>query len=107
MNEFISDGCSYCPDEIFGHSLREACFAHDYFYCTRVHDAGDMTSGGRRNADKAFRHFLSLATPWWLYWYCWLMWAVVRITAGDMWDSCGVDAGEVCRHNQTKPLWMH
>jgi hypothetical protein len=58
-------------------------------------------------ADKELRRNIALSFPRWLGWVRFLYYRGVR-RFGSMtaWDSCGYDAGEWCKHNIKRPLWM-
>lgn len=104
---FVDDGCSNSPDAICGISIREACRIHDWRYCTRGHTHGTMCKEHRRAADKELRANIAKALPWWNQWVRWIYWrAVRRFGSIHAYDTCGVSAGDYCRHNMPMPVWM-
>lgn len=120
---FISDGCSNSPDSIFGFDLAWACELHDCDYCSRCHEAGDMTQSRRREADLRLRRYIGEALPWRWRWIKWVYWRVLKTAGGvDAWNSCGPNpwgdptelneaefalyqAG-LCRHGIARPEWQ-
>ncbi len=104
---FMDDGCSNSPDSMFGFDFRWICRIHDWRYCTRCHRAGSMTAGARKRADRELRGWISQTMVWSLRWIKWIYWYGVWKYGGiAAFDSCGRDAGKICRHGQPKPEWM-
>jgi hypothetical protein len=104
---FTDDGCSYSPDSLFHNEIGWACRIHDYRYCTRASGERDMSAEERLEADKELRTNIALSFPKWLGWVRFVYYRLVR-RFGSMtaWNSCGFDAGERCKHNINRPLWM-
>lgn len=106
-SRFKDDGCSNSLDSWFGFDFRWACRIHDWFYCTRCHLVGTMTSRKRQRADLLLRRFLRASVPWRWGWLKWIYWLGVHYGGGiKAFDSCGPEAGELCRHNMPMPAWM-
>jgi hypothetical protein len=92
---------------LFGRSLREACRVHDFMYCTRAWPPGRLDQAHRREADRMLGRMVRAALPFGVKWLGWLYyWAVERWGGRKAYDSCGREAGEVCRHNLSMPPWM-
>jgi hypothetical protein len=104
---FTDDGCSYSPDSLFHSEIGWACRIHDFRYCSRSEGPTEMLPEQRMAADKELRDNLALSFPRWLGWVRFLYYrAVRRFGSMHAWDSCGYDAGERCKHNMNRPLWM-
>lgn len=103
---FYSDGCSSAPDSIFGNDLSWACRIHDWEYCTRSHPAGSRTAPRRKTADKQLGTDVRGSLPFGLRWIGFVYWRAVARIAYNKWDSCGWDAGQLCRHDIPRPGWM-
>lgn len=120
--QFSDDGCSNAPDgwllilssqrglawlKRFARSFRWCCRIHDWRYCTRCHPAGSMTRGAQRYADRELGWHVRSILPFGLRWWGWLYWrATNRFGGMSAWDSCGIRAGQFCRHNMPIPRWM-
>jgi len=108
--DFKDDGLSWFPDWLYRyvlrHNLTPAGRIHDWHYCTRCHRPGSMTREAKLFADAALRKHARDLLPWYLRLAPWLLWIGVRAGAYPSWDSCGYSAGERCRHNITRPVWM-
>lgn len=105
--EFLDDGCSRSPDMILGYDLRHACRLHDFAGCTRCHAPGSLTLEAMRIANRELEDVIDSALPD----ASWLTQRIyglfVRRFNGDVaWDSCGTEAGDLCRHNMPRPEWM-
>ena len=106
-SRFRDDGCSRSFDSWFGFDFRPYCRIHDWSYCTRCHRPGRLTAQYRLYADRRLRRFLSAATPLRWRWLKWFYWAGVHLGGGiSAFDSCGPDAGVLCRHDMPMPEWM-
>lgn len=104
---FVDDGCSSAPDELFGFDFGYACRIHDWLYCTRAHAAGTMTAAHRAYADGMLGELVREALPWRWRWVGWIYRAAVHRYGGiDAFDSCGLEAGPLCRHGLAPPGWM-
>jgi hypothetical protein len=104
---FVDDGCSNSPDGWFGFEFQWACRIHDYRYCTRCHDPGTMTYGMKLFADNELKRNIRYSLPWRWRWVRYVYHAGVWFGGNfSAWDSCGPDAGEVCRHGMSQPDWM-
>lgn len=104
---FVDDGCSSSPDRLFGRNLRPACRAHDWFYCTRAWPAGQLTQEHRALADQLLGFWIRALLPRGLGWIGWLYMRLTHSYGGtEAYDSCGSQAGKLCRHNLRKPAWM-
>lgn len=105
--DFRDSGLSFFPDWIFRRwSLGLAGRVHDWHYCSRCHRAGSMTWGAKGFADRALRKHARDLLPWYLNLTPLILHIGVRLGGNSSWDSCGPDAGEWCRHNIEKPVWM-
>jgi len=105
--EFVDDGCSNAPDKIFGYDLSGACRVHDWRYCTRCHEPGTMSLEAQKAADRELRNNLSGLLPWRWRWLKWVYYvAVWRYGGFGSWDSCGLGAGQTCRHEMPPQQWM-
>ena len=105
--EFVDDGCSSAPDDLFGADLQPACRVHDWRYCTRAHGPGELDQDYRRQADAELARNTRALLPLGLGWIGWLYWRAVHDFGGDAaYDSCGWSAGERCRHGLEPPAWM-
>jgi hypothetical protein len=104
---FTDDGCSYSPDSLFHSEIGWACRIHDFRYCSRTLGPRTFNADERMAADKELRANIALSFPKWLGWVRFLYYRAVR-RFGSMiaWNSCGYDAGERCKHNMNRPLWM-
>lgn len=104
---FVDDGCSNAPDSLFGFDFKWACRIHDWDYCTRCHPPGSMTYQEKGRKDNRLKRFIQVSLPvrwrWIRYVYYTAVWWVGHFGA---WDTCGPEAGELCRHNISKPEWM-
>ena len=106
-DEFIDDGCSNSPDEIWGFSLRHACRRHDWRYCSRCHDAGSMHFSDKMESDREISMIIGDALPWRWRWIRRLYLRAVQVAGGfDAYNSCGPEDGETCRHGMPLPSWM-
>jgi hypothetical protein len=105
---FTDDGCSLSPDSIGRTSLKLACRIHDWRYCTRAHAPGELTTSWRKKADLELRQMMGHGMPWYARWTRWMYWWGVRKFGNrdTSFDSCGVDAGQFCRHNMPMPEWQ-
>ena len=104
---FKDDGCSNSLDSMWGFDFRFACRIHDYAYCTRCHPAGSMTQGHRRVADENLAMMIRAVLPWRWRWVGWFYRFGVHWGGGvTAFDSCGSQAGELCRHNMPAPDWL-
>ena len=104
---FVDDGCTRAPDRVFGYDLRFACRIHDWRYCTRCHVPGTMDTHHRNLADTELRDLLREVLPWRWRFLGWVYWLAVWQRGGfEAWDSCGLTAGECCRHGMPVPEWM-
>ncbi len=105
--EFIDDGCSNAPDELWGFRFRFACRRHDWRYCSRSHPPGAMHYADKVDADAELARLLREALPWRWRWIARLYERAVRIGGGfDAYNSCGPEDGETCRHGVALPRWM-
>jgi len=104
---FTDDGCSYSPDSLFHNEIGWACRIHDYRYCSRSLGPRDFGPEARAAADLELRKNIALSFPKWLGWVRFLYWKAVRRFGGlGLWNSCGYEVGDRCRHNMKRPLWM-
>ena len=105
--DFIDDGCSHAPDSWTGFDLRHACRIHDYDGCTRCHPPGSRTLLAMKQANSTLERVIAEALPFRWRWLKWPYYYAVKRLNGDVaWDSCGPEAGFLCRHNQRTPEWM-
>lgn len=105
--EFIDDGCSNSPDDIWGFELNYACRRHDWRYCSRAHDAGELHFDDKMDADRELGRLIGEALPWRWRWIRRVYLRAVQIGGGfDAYNSCGPEDGEACRHGLALPAWM-
>lgn len=105
---FVDDGCSAAPDRLFRVNLRPACRVHDWLYCTRAHPAGHLDQAHRTRADQWLGRWVRALLPLGLGWVGWLYWrATHRFGGTAAYDSCGLEAGDRCRHGLEAPAWLH
>lgn len=103
---FIDDGMTAFPDNLFGWKLAAYGRVHDWLYCSRSHPRGTMSKKHRRLADKVLRSALAAEAPRGLRWIPRLVFRAVRMFGAPSYDSCGPDRGELCRHGMRIPVWM-
>jgi len=114
--QFLDDGCSAAPDQVFGIDLRWACRLHDWNYCSRAWPAGTLDQAWRHRADRELGAHVRAVLPLGLRWAGWLFWrATHRFGGMQAFDSCGrrplgataaqISAG-LCRHGMPMPEWM-
>lgn len=105
--EFRDDGCSRSPDSLFGFDFRWACRLHDWSYCTRAHPPGSLTYARKVAADYTLREHLKAALPLRWRWVRFIYQGAVLAFGGfGSFNSCGPEAGELCRHAMRRPPWM-
>lgn len=105
--EFVSDGCSGAPDSLCGKDLRPFCRAHDAAGCTRLWPPGTLTQAWRHAADRQLGREIRVELPLGIKWVGWVYWLAVHRFGGDSsFDSCGAEAGDLCRHGIATPEWM-
>lgn len=96
---FADDGCSGVADWWFGSDLRPACRVHDFWYCTRGWPAGTLDQAHRHDADAFLGRSVRALLPLGLGWIGWFWtWFVHRYGGDESYDSCGPEAGKLCRH---------
>jgi hypothetical protein len=105
---FSDDGCTVSPDGLFGYDFSWACRIHDWRYCTRCHPPGSMSRLARRFADEELRMHMRASLPWYTRGWVPLVYRLVVRFFGRFgaWDSCGPEAGDLCRHQIPMPAWM-
>ena len=104
---FIDDGATNAPDGICGFEFRWASRIHDWRYDTRSHPPIEMTQAHRHLADAELERNVRSALPWRYRWIGWVYFAAVDRFGGDeAWNSCGPEAGVLCRHNMPLPPWL-
>jgi len=54
-DDFLSNGCSYSPDVVFGNDLRPAAHFHDYHYSQEHREQHHHDERARYQADQLFR----------------------------------------------------
>lgn len=106
---FVDDGASHAPDSVGSTNLRPVFRIHDWMYCTRCHPPGTMTGEWRKKADADMKLFMGLGLPWYSRWVRRVYYWAVKKFGGryEIFDSCGPEAGDFCRHNMPMPLWMN
>lgn len=107
-NRFKDDGCSYSPDSIMRNDISWVCRIHDFRYCSRTNPANSMDKKRRKRADKEMKQNMGLNLPWYVRWVRRIYYRAIRwFGAGDhSYNSCGIEVGDLCRHNMPVPLWM-
>lgn len=105
-SRFLDDGCTFSPDSILRTHIRWCCRIHDYRYCTRANDKGDMTRKRWISSNRELYRNIGLKTVWYTRWVRKLYYFAVKKWGWKSYDSCGPDVGEMCRHNMPIPLWM-
>jgi hypothetical protein len=109
---FVSDKCSSLGKLLertlrwLGYEIEPWCVEHDVAGCTRCHAEGALELAGAKVAAAwVLRERIRTTLPWWLHWTAGQVFVAVA-TAGGYWNTCGPEAGDLCRHGMRQPAWM-